>query len=293
MIVNQSGFITPLAFVHQYRRNPELNMGCMRCILSRGPQENKHNGAGSGTVVGPCRSSRPPPGATRRTFSHALHSHHMRNAEQFVCVQKASTIGVSLEGVTFVDPHGDDDLALRYAEALVEARKKKALPLEAAKDHLKDHNYFATMMVRCGDADGMVSGAASTTAATIRPALQVRFLLPLPLPSGFLFRYSLHFSSEICLFIHHQLYYYCVILLGAPEMLRCPWERMQLTPPLLVASSLKTGVDLFPPAASSFKIQHPRFSSTETLHAGSPCGVTAMHMPRSSNPTTSHAMEER
>lgn len=91
-------------------------------------------------------------------------------------MQEASTIGVSLEGVTFVDPHKDDEIALKYAQALVEARKKKALPLEAAKDHLKDFNYFATMMVRCGDADGMVSGAASTTAATIRPALQVRSL---------------------------------------------------------------------------------------------------------------------
>lgn len=71
----------------------------------------------------------------------------------------------------------------------MEARKKKALPLNAAKDHLKDFNYFATMMVRCGDADGMVSGAASTTAATIRPALQV---CPLLLSE------PLHLSSSCC-----------------------------------------------------------------------------------------------
>ncbi len=37
-----------------------------------------------------------------------------------------------------------------------------------------DPNMFGVMMVRVGDADGMVSGAIHTTAATIRPAMQVR-----------------------------------------------------------------------------------------------------------------------
>lgn len=36
-----------------------------------------------------------------------------------------------------------------------------------------DVNYFGTMMVAAGDADGMVSGAINTTAATIRPGMQV------------------------------------------------------------------------------------------------------------------------
>lgn len=64
----------------------------------------------------------------------------------------------------------------RYATALVEARKKKGMTRSSAIDQLKDVNYFGTMMVKCGDADGMVSGAAHTTAATIRPGLQVRLL---------------------------------------------------------------------------------------------------------------------
>lgn len=46
-----------------------------------------------------------------------------------------------------------------------------------ARDMLADVNYFGTMMVRAGDADGMVSGAVHTTASTIRPALQARTLL--------------------------------------------------------------------------------------------------------------------
>lgn len=44
----------------------------------------------------------------------------------------------------------------RYASALVEARKKKGLTRESALDLLKDVNYFGTMMVKCGDADGML-----------------------------------------------------------------------------------------------------------------------------------------
>jgi phosphate acetyltransferase len=43
-----------------------------------------------------------------------------------------------------------------------------------ARDMLADVNYFGTMMVRAGDADGMVSGACHTTASTIRPGLQAR-----------------------------------------------------------------------------------------------------------------------
>ena len=61
----------------------------------------------------------------------------------------------------------------RYIEALVEARKHKGLTPEQARDSLADPNAFGVMMVQTGDMDGMVSGAAHTTAATIRPALMV------------------------------------------------------------------------------------------------------------------------
>jgi phosphate acetyltransferase len=60
-----------------------------------------------------------------------------------------------------------------YADALVEARQGKGVTREHALDLLSDMNMFATMMVREGDADGVVSGATCTTAATIRPAMQV------------------------------------------------------------------------------------------------------------------------
>jgi len=60
-----------------------------------------------------------------------------------------------------------------YANQLAAARASKGVTHDHALEFLTDMNMFGTMMVREGDADGMVSGATCTTAATIRPALQV------------------------------------------------------------------------------------------------------------------------
>lgn len=66
----------------------------------------------------------------------------------------------------------------RYVGILCEARKKKGMTEQQARDSLQDMNVFGTLMVLAGDADGMVSGATSTTANTIRPALQVSHASP-------------------------------------------------------------------------------------------------------------------
>ncbi|WP_308533706.1 phosphate acetyltransferase [uncultured Peptoniphilus sp.] len=57
-------------------------------------------------------------------------------------------------------------------DAFVERRKGKVNAEEAGKI-LKDPNYFGTMYVYMGLADGMVSGACHTTGETVRPALQI------------------------------------------------------------------------------------------------------------------------
>ena len=88
-------------------------------------------------------------------------------------MQEAAKIGVDISGITIVNPVTDSRYE-RYIEELMEARKKKGLTRESAEDLLSDGNYFGTIMVRCGDADGLVSGAAHTTAATVRPGMQVR-----------------------------------------------------------------------------------------------------------------------
>jgi len=84
---------------------------------------------------------------------------------------KISALGLTLEGVQFIDPSTSDKLD-GYAEAYFEARKHKGIRLEDARDRMQDATYFGTMMVKQGDADGMVSGAQNTTAHTIRPAFE-------------------------------------------------------------------------------------------------------------------------
>ncbi|OGR27249.1 MAG: phosphate acetyltransferase [Desulfobacterales bacterium RIFOXYA12_FULL_46_15] len=60
-----------------------------------------------------------------------------------------------------------------YVQHYYDLRKDKGMTLEAAKDFMSDVNFFGTMMVHKGDADGMVSGAVHTTQATIRPAFEI------------------------------------------------------------------------------------------------------------------------
>ena len=60
-----------------------------------------------------------------------------------------------------------------YVEAFYELRKAKGMTMEKAEETMKDYVYFATMMVKMGEADGMVSGAAHSTADTVRPSLQI------------------------------------------------------------------------------------------------------------------------
>lgn len=78
---------------------------------------------------------------------------------------------VSLEGIEVISPHDYDDFDEMVAE-FVEIRKGKATE-EDARQILKETNYFGTMLVKQGIADGLVGGAVYTTGDTVRPALQI------------------------------------------------------------------------------------------------------------------------
>ena len=73
--------------------------------------------------------------------------------------------------VRLIDP-ASSPLREEYARAYAELRAHKGVTQEQAMERMLDGSYFGTMMVQLGDADGMVSGAAHTTANTIRPALE-------------------------------------------------------------------------------------------------------------------------
>jgi len=87
--------------------------------------------------------------------------------------ENAKKLRVSLDGITICDPNNYDRFE-EMIEAFVEARKSKGLtPLEAENFLSQDVNYFGTLMMHMGHADGMVSGAMHSSANTIRPALQI------------------------------------------------------------------------------------------------------------------------
>ena len=73
-----------------------------------------------------------------------------------------------------VDPADPTNgLRERFAASYAELRSHKGVTLEQALDSVLDVNYFGTLMVHHGLADGMVSGAVHSTAATMRPALEI------------------------------------------------------------------------------------------------------------------------
>jgi phosphate acetyltransferase len=85
--------------------------------------------------------------------------------------EKADKFGVSLKNAEIYDP-SSYILMDEMVAAFVEVRKGKATE-EQARKALLDENYFGTMLVHTNKADGLVSGAAHSTADTVRPALQI------------------------------------------------------------------------------------------------------------------------
>ena len=73
---------------------------------------------------------------------------------------------INVPGATVIDPRN-------AAQKFAELRAKKGVTIEQARAQVMDATYFGTMMVKMGDADGLVSGACHSTADTLRPALQI------------------------------------------------------------------------------------------------------------------------
>ena len=92
---------------------------------------------------------------------------------QEAIMHSAKAYEVSLSGVKIVDPYNFERLN-DYVNKLVELRSKKGMTAEEAKKILlNDPNFFGAMLIKMGDADGMVSGSASPTANVLRAAIQV------------------------------------------------------------------------------------------------------------------------
>ncbi|TDX52105.1 phosphate acetyltransferase [Orenia marismortui] len=80
--------------------------------------------------------------------------------------------GVDLTGAEIINPLNFERLD-EYAQTYYELRKHKGISLEDAKEQIKDPLYFGAMMVKKGDADGKVAGAANATGNVLRAAIKV------------------------------------------------------------------------------------------------------------------------
>ncbi|MFI6015035.1 phosphate acetyltransferase [Streptomyces sp. NPDC051243] len=86
--------------------------------------------------------------------------------------KKAADLGIDLGESQLIDP-ATSDLRDAFAERYAAFRAHKGVTVELAYDVVSDVNYFGTLMVQEGLADGMVSGSVHSTAATIRPAFEI------------------------------------------------------------------------------------------------------------------------
>lgn len=86
---------------------------------------------------------------------------------------EANSKGLDISKATIIDPFTYEKTE-EYLNLFVELRKSKGLTYEEAKKTaLGDYMYYACLMVKAGDADGVVSGACHSTANTLRPSLQI------------------------------------------------------------------------------------------------------------------------
>lgn len=75
--------------------------------------------------------------------------------------------------IIFIDPSETSEAQKKYIDLLVELRSAKGMTEELAKEQIKNKLTFAMLMLRSGDADGVVSGAITHTADVLRPAFQI------------------------------------------------------------------------------------------------------------------------
>ncbi|MFV8171328.1 phosphate acetyltransferase [Mycolicibacterium peregrinum] len=85
---------------------------------------------------------------------------------------RAAELGVNLDAAVVLDPL-TSELCDQFAEQYAELRRKKGVTVEQAREIIHDVSYFGTMLVHNEMVDGMVSGAAHTTAHTVRPAFEI------------------------------------------------------------------------------------------------------------------------
>ena len=122
------------------------------------------------TIVLPETEDRRTLEATETILKEGLANVVLVGSEEVV---KKNSEGLDITGAVVIDPATSDKTA-GYVAKLVELRQAKGMTEDQAKEILlNQYLYYGVMMVKMGDADGMVSGACHSTADTLRPSLQI------------------------------------------------------------------------------------------------------------------------
>ncbi|MBT2401767.1 phosphate acetyltransferase [Streptomyces sp. ISL-100] len=150
MAVARSGRVTPMMFEHELLERARANR--RRVVLPEGTEE---------------RVLRAADVLIRRDVCDLT-----LLGDVDVLRKKAADLGIDLTKTQLIDPQ-TSELRGRFAETYAKLRAHRGVSVELAYDVVADANYFGTLMVHEGLADGMVSGSVHSTAATIRPAFEI------------------------------------------------------------------------------------------------------------------------
>jgi malate dehydrogenase (oxaloacetate-decarboxylating)(NADP+) len=99
-------------------------------------------------------------------------AHPILLGNQTLIKQKISELGLSLEGIEIINPT-EAPKSDEYATAYYNMRQRKGITCFDAERHLKRPNVFGMMMVKSGDADGLISGLTQHYPETVKPAIQI------------------------------------------------------------------------------------------------------------------------
>ncbi|MEE9190169.1 MAG: NADP-dependent malic enzyme [Candidatus Neomarinimicrobiota bacterium] len=119
-----------------------------------------------------------PEGESERIIRASFQLHSEGIAKPILIGQKervakvARKLHIDLKGVEIIDPIGYEKID-EYRKEIYQLRQRKGITRRKASNIIKRENYFGSMMVHMGDADGLVSGIAQNYADTLRPALQI------------------------------------------------------------------------------------------------------------------------
>ena len=148
--------------VNKYERG-QLIMGFIDVIKEKARADKK-------TIVLPESEDRRVLEATATILKEGLANVVLIGNEEQI---KKDAADLDIAGAIIVDP-ATSDKTQAYIDKLVELRQKKGMTQEQAREiMLNQRTYYGVMMVKMGDADGMVSGACHSTADTLRPCLQI------------------------------------------------------------------------------------------------------------------------